>query len=175
MESDLAEAISGFEHVGPNTPLSQSGVEWGYYLVWANTLLVHIEVNAIDDRADISLELTNMRVSRRATLMPQSCTVTWPQSSTYITTFFNHLRETSRRNKTPWSKIPPCLRSDSKSSTQCLLLKPSFVSFSSLPLAAHPFPSSTAPPFLLLLQYSPLAPMYYPSHPNLPISLCIPS
>ena len=36
--------------------------------------------------------------------MWQSRTLTWPESSTYITTFSNHLRETSRRNKAPWSK-----------------------------------------------------------------------
>ena len=42
--------------------------------MWANSLSVRIEVNVIDDRADISLELTNTRVSRRAALMPQSRT-----------------------------------------------------------------------------------------------------
>jgi len=42
--------------------------------MWANSLSVCIEVNVIDDRADISLELTNTRVSRRAALMPQSRT-----------------------------------------------------------------------------------------------------
>ena len=41
--------------------------------------------------------------------MPQSRTITWPESSSYITTFSNHLRETSRRNKTPWSKKQTCL------------------------------------------------------------------
>jgi len=43
-------------------------------ILWANSLTVHIEVNVIDDRADISLELTNPRVSCRAALMPQSRT-----------------------------------------------------------------------------------------------------
>jgi len=42
--------------------------------MWANSLSVRIEVNVIADRADISLELTNTRVSRRAALMPQSRT-----------------------------------------------------------------------------------------------------
>jgi len=41
--------------------------------VWANSLSIRIEVNVIDDRADISLELTNTRVSHRAALMPLSC------------------------------------------------------------------------------------------------------
>ena len=40
--------------------------------MWANSLSVHIEVNVTDARADISLELTNTRVSRRAALTPQS-------------------------------------------------------------------------------------------------------
>jgi hypothetical protein len=40
----------------------------------ANSLSVPIEVNVIDDQADISLELTNTRVSRRAALVPQSHT-----------------------------------------------------------------------------------------------------
>jgi hypothetical protein len=42
--------------------------------MWANSLLVRIEVNVIDDGTDISLELTNMRASRRAALMPQTRT-----------------------------------------------------------------------------------------------------
>jgi len=42
--------------------------------IWANSFSVRIGVNVIDDRADISLELTNTRVSRRAALMPHSCT-----------------------------------------------------------------------------------------------------
>jgi len=42
--------------------------------MWANSLFIRIEVNDNDDQADISLELTNMRVSRRAALMPQSRT-----------------------------------------------------------------------------------------------------
>ena len=42
--------------------------------MWANSFSVCIEVNVIDDRADISLELTNTRVSHRAALMPQSRT-----------------------------------------------------------------------------------------------------
>jgi len=56
-----------------------------------------------------------------------------------------------------------------------LLLTASFVLFSSSPLAAQPFFFYTAPPFLFLLPYSSLAPMYYPSHPNLPISVRIPN
>jgi len=43
-------------------------------MMWANSLSVRIEVNVIDDRADISLQLTNTRVSRRAALMAQSRT-----------------------------------------------------------------------------------------------------
>jgi len=35
--------------------------------LWANSLSECIEMNVIDDRADISLELTNTRVSHRAT------------------------------------------------------------------------------------------------------------
>ena len=48
--------------------------------------------------------------------MQQSRTLPWPESSTYITTFFNHLQETSWRNKTPWSKKQTCLRNVSQSS-----------------------------------------------------------
>jgi len=43
-------------------------------IVWANSLFIHIEVNIIDDRTDISLELTTMQASCRATLMQQSRT-----------------------------------------------------------------------------------------------------
>jgi len=43
--------------------------------MWAKSLSIHIEVKVIDDRADISLELTNTRVSHRAALMPQSHTL----------------------------------------------------------------------------------------------------
>ena len=42
--------------------------------MWANSLSVRIEVNVIDARADISLELTVTPVTRRAELMPQSRT-----------------------------------------------------------------------------------------------------
>ena len=42
--------------------------------MWANSLFVRIEVNVIDDRADISLELTTTRASCRAALMQQSRT-----------------------------------------------------------------------------------------------------
>ena len=42
--------------------------------MWANSLSVRIEVNVIHDQTDISLELTNTRVSRRAPPMPQSHT-----------------------------------------------------------------------------------------------------
>jgi len=42
--------------------------------MWANSLSVRIEVDVIDDRTEISLELANMQVSSRATLIPQSRT-----------------------------------------------------------------------------------------------------
>ena len=42
--------------------------------IWVNCFSVRIEVNVIDDLADISLELTNTRISHRAVLMPQSST-----------------------------------------------------------------------------------------------------
>jgi len=48
-----------------------------------------------------SLAWTNYYVS-----VPQSRTLTWPEPSTYITTFFNHLWETSRWNTTARSKNP---------------------------------------------------------------------
>ena len=42
--------------------------------MWANSLFVRIDVNVIDNRTDISLELTTTRASRRAALMQQSRT-----------------------------------------------------------------------------------------------------
>jgi len=42
--------------------------------IWANSVSIRIQVNVIDDRADISLELTDTRVSRRGALMPHSRT-----------------------------------------------------------------------------------------------------
>jgi len=54
--------------------LSLASVTAMIWYLWANSLSVCIEVNVIDDRADISLELTNTQVSRRAALMPQSRT-----------------------------------------------------------------------------------------------------
>jgi len=46
-----------------------------------------------------------------------------------------------------------------------------FVSFFSSPLAAHLFLSNTPSQSLLVLPYSHPAPLWYPSHPNIPISL----
>jgi len=42
--------------------------------MWANSLAIVIQVSVVDDRTDISLELTNTRVSHGAALMPQSRT-----------------------------------------------------------------------------------------------------
>jgi len=44
--------------------------------MWANSLFVRIEVNVINDRPDISPELTSTRATRRSALMQQSCTLT---------------------------------------------------------------------------------------------------
>jgi hypothetical protein len=39
--------------------------------IWAMSHSVHVGVNVTDDRSDITLELSNMQVTRRARLMPQ--------------------------------------------------------------------------------------------------------
>jgi len=41
--------------------------------MWANLLCVHVAVNVINDGADISLELTTTRASRRATPLLDWC------------------------------------------------------------------------------------------------------
>jgi hypothetical protein len=67
-----------------------------------------------------------------------------------------------------------CLRNVAPPSKRNLLFTHSSMSFFSSLLAAPLFPSNTASPFPLLLPYCPLAPMCYPSHYSLPISLHIP-
>jgi len=108
--------------------------------------------------------------------MQQSRTLCWPEPSTDITTFSNYLRETSCRNKTPWSKnnyaftmsLNHLKRKHNPSLTPSL-------SFFTSPLAARLFPSNTASPILFLLPYSLPARMCYSSRTNLPLSLCIPN
>ena len=54
-------------------------------------------------------------------------------------------------------------------------LTPIFVSLFPSPVAVRLSLSNIASPSSLLLPYSPLAPVYYHSHLNLPISLRIPN
>ena len=137
--------------------------------LWGNSPSIRVEVNGIDDHTDISLELTTMRDSRRAALMQQSCTLPWRDPAIDIRTLCSYLRDTCRRNKTPWSTNKTCLRKISQASIRSLLVTPSPVSFLSSPSAGRLFPSNPAPPFVLVLPYSPLAPMCYPVRPSLPI------
>jgi len=51
--------------------------------MWTNSLYVCIEVDVIDDWADISLELNTMQAFRRAATMQHSRTLSWPEPSTY--------------------------------------------------------------------------------------------
>jgi hypothetical protein len=73
-----AEELACRAEIGDLVFFREPGLDFdrsvGSVFLWANSLSVRIEVNVIDDRADISLELTNTRVSRRAALMPQSRT-----------------------------------------------------------------------------------------------------
>ena len=51
---------------------------------WANTHFGYIEVHVMDNWADLLLELTTVRASHRDAPMQLICTLTWPESSTYI-------------------------------------------------------------------------------------------
>ena len=51
--------------------------------MWANCLSVDVEVNVIDDPADISLELLTTRSSLKGARMQRSHTFTWLEPSTY--------------------------------------------------------------------------------------------
>jgi len=141
----------------------------------ANCLSVCIEANVIDGEADILLELTTMWDSRRASLMQERGTLTRPERFTYITTISNHLRETSWKNKAPWSNNE-AFHSDfsERSKKQNLSLMP-FLSFISSPLAPRLLSSNTTSSFLLHWPYSPPAPVCYPCHMKYPISLRIPN
>jgi hypothetical protein len=52
--------------------LYEIGQAWD--VLWGNSVFVRIEVNVIDSRTDILLELTTTQASRRAALMQQSRT-----------------------------------------------------------------------------------------------------
>jgi len=111
----------------------------------AQCLSVRIELNVIDDRTDIPLELTNTRLSRRAALMPQSRTKC------------NRAAPWHDQSRPPTSQPSPIIfekpLEETKLPVQRTIIPPTpcFLSLLSSPLAVHVSLSIIASPSLLLL------------------------